>query len=254
MRLPPNRCLFCLSTVGPFLRKEHPVPESLGNDETVLAPGFVCDLCNQYFGTKLEAQVLASPPFNIERVAQAVKTKKGRYARYQESGFSVVSTGYWDRVVLSSPKPTTQFLNMLTSGKLYVFPLPNYADLIVRFLLKIGLESLLLSDEFDPYTKVFDNSRLCARYGEGAGRWDVAYGIYPSRRDLILSTRIDRYGPLETRQLYQYEIGVLESGDCILSFVYVDHVFACNLSRPYLTEYLMFFNANNSFSLRRRWA
>ncbi len=37
-------CLFCGSN-GPFLRLEHIIPESLGNDDLVLQ-GEVCDVCN----------------------------------------------------------------------------------------------------------------------------------------------------------------------------------------------------------------
>jgi hypothetical protein len=90
---PPFDCLFCRSTAGPFNRIEHPIPESLGNDDLTLAKGFVCDPCNQYFGSKIEQRVLAAPPFNIERTAQAIPTKKGKLASYHEKDLSLYSTG-----------------------------------------------------------------------------------------------------------------------------------------------------------------
>lgn len=74
---PLNKCLFCLKSDVPFKKIEHIIPESLGNDDFTLEPGFVCDFCNQYFGSKVESYVLNIPPFNIERVATIVKTKKG---------------------------------------------------------------------------------------------------------------------------------------------------------------------------------
>jgi len=35
MRVPPYKCLFCLEQEVPFTRVEHPIPESLGNDDWV---------------------------------------------------------------------------------------------------------------------------------------------------------------------------------------------------------------------------
>ena len=91
--LPPFDCLFCRSMTGPFNRIEHPIPESLGNDDLTLDKGFVCDPCGQYFGSKIEQRVLAAPPFNIERTTQAIPTKKGKLASYHEKDLSLYSTG-----------------------------------------------------------------------------------------------------------------------------------------------------------------
>jgi hypothetical protein len=110
-----------------------------------------------------------------------------------------------------------------------------------------------LSDEEDPYSSHYDDARRCARYGDGASEWDVGYGVYPRRRDLVLARRYDEIGPLETRQIYQYEMGIMGSGDRILCFGFMTHVYACNLSRPFLLEYLLGFNARNEFVLQSRW-
>jgi hypothetical protein len=83
--------------------------------------------------------------------------------------------------------------------------------------------------------------------------WDFAYGLYPRRHELKLSSRIDEFGPLETRQIYQYEMGIMPSGDVTFCFVFVNHVFACNLTRQSITEYLLAFNLLNEFTLRSRW-
>jgi len=48
-----GKCIFCLSENSSFSKEEHIIPESLGGEE-ILPKGFVCDRCNQYFGTKVE--------------------------------------------------------------------------------------------------------------------------------------------------------------------------------------------------------
>jgi len=70
---------------------------------------------------------------------------------------------------------------------------------------------------------------------------------------LLISKRVDEIGPLETRQLYEYGLGVMESGDVMFQFIYGTTVFAINLSRPPATEYIVGFNLINSFALRSRW-
>jgi HNH endonuclease len=140
MKKAPFKCLFCVASRGPFTRVEHPIPESLGNDDLVLPVGYVCDGCNQYFGSKLERAVLSSPPFNVERVAGAIKTKKGRLPKHLESGLEIHSTGHWDQVVLAGNAEKVE--DVLKKNVLWSYPPPKYADLLARFFLKIGLESL----------------------------------------------------------------------------------------------------------------
>src|SRR5260370_11045731 len=94
VRMPPYQCLFCRQNDSfDFTRVEHPIPESLGNDNETLPAGFVCDTCNQYFGSKIEARMLAAPPFNIERTAQAIRTKKRKLPTYVDHDFVLASTG-----------------------------------------------------------------------------------------------------------------------------------------------------------------
>jgi len=213
----------------------------------------VCDACNQYFGSKLEKRILESPPFSIERVAAAIKTKKGKYAGHREPDLRLLSTGYWDHVLLVGEEQRAGGFPTDTEGKLLVFPPRNYADMLVRFLLKMGLELLATTDEEDPYAPDYDKSRSCARYGRGADKWDVAYGLYPRRTDLTVGHRQDDIGPLETRQIYEFSLGVLPSGDRAFFFAFITHCFACNLSSPSIQEYLVGFNSKNEFRMRSRW-
>jgi hypothetical protein len=251
MKKPPFRCLYCLSTSNSFQCVEHPIPESLGNDDLHLPQGVVCDSCNQYFGAKLEKQVLACPPFSIERLAGSIRTKKGKFPRWEGNGLSLFATGYWDQLLFISRDRTSRFVQ---DGILEVPAPSQYADLMARFLLKLGLGLLATQEEgIDPYASRFDAARTCARHGKGADAWDVGYGRYPRRHDLILGTREDEYGPIEKRQVYQYEMGVMADGDVVFFFTFFIHCFACNLSQPGLSEYLRLFNALNEFTLQGRF-
>ena len=121
--------------------------------------------------------------------------------------------------------------------------------LLARFLIKMGLELLVLTDTLDVYSSTFDEARRCARFGENAISWEVAYGRYPRKEELVKSQRFDALGPLETRQIYQYEIGCMPNGDCHISFVYITHCYACNLSNPSIQEYVSQFNMMNEFQM-----
>ena len=251
MKNPPYKCLFCLHKEAQFSSEEHPIPESLGNDDLILPVGFICDSCNQYFGTKIEKRILNYPPFSIERVGGAILTKKGKLAKYEEQDFGLYSTGYWDHVIFSGT--TERVTSILDENILYVFPPTDYGNLITRFLLKMGLELLILTDEHDTFAPKFNDARFCARYGKGASKWNVGYGTYPRRGDLLIRTRVDEYGPLETRQIYEFYLGILPSGDYVLFFAFLIHCYACNLSRPSLDECLLLFNRENTFVMRGRW-
>ena len=54
------RCIFCQSVSDQSRSKEHIIPESLGNTEHILPPGWVCDGCNNYLSLKVEKPFLAS--------------------------------------------------------------------------------------------------------------------------------------------------------------------------------------------------
>jgi hypothetical protein len=242
-------CIFC-SAVGPFERDEHPIPESLGNDDLVLPRGLVCDICNQYFGVKIENPVLSSPPFSVERTAAAIRTKKGRFSSHKDSQVRLFSTGCWGRVILATDSESS--LPIISSpdgsGILIVAPPVKYDELLGRFLLKMGIE-LLSTTVTEVRSPRFDNARQYARFGRSKQKWEIAYGLYPDRRDLLISTREDDLGPLETRQIYRFGMGEMADGRIIFSFMFITHVFAICLSDERLGSYTEEFNRMNGFSL-----
>ena len=68
------KCIFC-SEKGPYNTVEHIIPESLGNDDTLLA-NCVCDKCQDYFGREIENFVLNKTSFAFWRVWYGIKSKK----------------------------------------------------------------------------------------------------------------------------------------------------------------------------------
>jgi hypothetical protein len=219
----------------------------------VLGPGFVCDPCNQYFGSKVEQKVVGLAPFGIERVRADVPTKKGKPAVFRDpAGLNLFPTGFLNHVVFAAEPRYYLRTTAFSFPQLVVSPTPQEDFHLVRFLLKMGLEMLLFAtDDIDPYASTFNRARQFARYGGGSPSWEFAMGTYPRADDLIISERVDEHGPLVTHQLYQYQLGQMFSRDIGFCFMYRTHLFACNLSNPSITEYLSGFNSRNSFQLQR---
>src|SRR5258707_551446 len=122
MRVPPHKCLFCLQTEVLFTRLEHPIPESLGNDEWVLPRGYVCDRCNQYFGSKVENRVINEPPFVMERLSFVVKSKKGRVPIYKAGpGLRLLSSGSADTALIHAEADyIDHYRSKLTAGRFII--------------------------------------------------------------------------------------------------------------------------------------
>jgi len=251
---PPFRCLFCLESKGPFSRIEHIIPESLGNDDDFLEPGFVCDQCNQYFGSEVENKALNASPFGIERTSAAVITKKGKLPFYSgHPGLFLQSTGFKDTVLMVASKENIIYDSRYNSRYLLSFSHVKDEHYIVRMLLKIGLESLLNSP-IDPYSKAFDEARKYARYPRLSQSWGLAFAVYPNINDLIICKRMDEYGEIITHQIYQQSMGRMPSGDVMLCLIYRQNIFACNLSASGIEEYCIGFNIRNKFHMDRVYA
>lgn len=249
MRPSSNKCLFCLTETGPFTRDEHPIPESLGNDDLVLPLGTVCDSCNQYFGHKLEKPVLSMPPFAFERVTLNVPNKKGRVPSLNHAPhYSLHPTGYRDLVALTGKEAV---LNAALAGQMISLPWEADWDwLIARFLLKMGLELMVLTESINPYEPQFDAARRFARAPDTNASWQYAAGRYPRRDDLIHHQTEQNGETWINEQLYQYSAGVMQTGEIGFNFLYRDHYFATNLNTPECEDYARQFNWGNEFQLR----
>lgn len=227
------------------------VPESLGNDDLVLPVGFVCDKCNQYFGSKVENKVISEPPFILERLGYIVKTKKGKLPKYEaRKGLHIVPSSLADTLLFVADNSYVDHYHAsLGRQPFIIYQSEHVTSNLARFLIKIGLE-IMIDSAVDPYSPVFNAARKHARWGRFGKKWQVGYAFYPRREDLEISTRHDEFGSLVTRQLYEYSMGFLPSGDISMSFIYGQHIFACNLSQPSISEHLIGFNLGNDITMQ----
>ncbi len=72
------KCIFCKSSSRGSISEEHIIPESLGNTEHILPPGWVCDGCNNYIAREVEAPFLNSWYGRNSRFEMRVSNKRGK--------------------------------------------------------------------------------------------------------------------------------------------------------------------------------
>jgi hypothetical protein len=141
---PPFKCIFCEAT-SVFSAVEHIIPHSLGNDIVILAPGWVCDKCNNIISV-FEERVLSNSVLGIERCRLGVITKKGKPSSAKVSKISWFAEPNYPRNAISAEADWKRVFHIwntkLSDGKI-VIPLHDEtcAD-IAKLLLKIGVEIL----------------------------------------------------------------------------------------------------------------
>lgn len=99
-------CIFCKTTAGPFLSKEHIVPESLGNTKFTLPPGIVCDRCNNGPLALLDDHLIRQEYINFARTWFKVPNKTGTVpqTRVRNMNISHTDTGVHIELPNHSPK------------------------------------------------------------------------------------------------------------------------------------------------------
>lgn len=142
------RCIFCKQCSDDSKSIEHIVPESLGNKNTVLPKGVVCDSCNNYFASKVEKPVLDSKEFTQLRFNQLVKNKKGRVPKVQILfGSHLVTATRNDKLDFSFDSQDfnkiKEYLENSDKGEMRIPMSGEPADdhYISRFLAKMALEA-----------------------------------------------------------------------------------------------------------------
>lgn len=88
-----KRCLFCMSDKGPFTSEEHIVPEALGNYDTVLPEGYICNSCNNTKLSKIDSAFVDSDLLGLLRVYFVPYNKTGKFptTKYQNTVIQKVS-------------------------------------------------------------------------------------------------------------------------------------------------------------------
>lgn len=178
-------CIFCHKDSSSSMSVEHIIPESLGNKDTLLPKGYVCDDCNHYFAIKVEKQILEQPYFVSLRSRNNILTKKNKLVKRpfffpEIQDFSFISNEMEDNkniICIDNDKVENAIINgEINSMTEPVYFEPEYPDQIMaRFLAKCAIEYILyiIKDELrnifieDVIYQQMDPIRKFARYGTG---------------------------------------------------------------------------------------
>lgn len=153
-------CLFCRNSDGEFLREEHSVPKSLGNNsraglierELVLPPGEVCDDCNGGQLAVLDKALADWPPVSINRTLLQIRNRKGKLVD--------AAAGTRWRVTLDPDDP--RLFELHVEGD--VGP-DSGRDNVARALCKIALETRCMDDREDARSARWDQLRAAVLGG-----------------------------------------------------------------------------------------
>lgn len=146
-------CLFCKKNSENSKSKEHIIPESLGNEEYVLPPGWVCDKCNNYFARKVEAPFLETCYGKSSRFEMGIPNKRGRIplgTGFHPQSRSVINVMFKDdrfSVFPAQGEDESKFIRSFQTQKYGSFYFPSAGDPklnyeTARFIGKVGLEIL----------------------------------------------------------------------------------------------------------------
>jgi hypothetical protein len=166
-----NECIFCGGS-GPFLTREHILPESLGGDDSlVLRRQCVCDRCQNYFGSKVESIALNNYPFSHWRTFGGILTKKGKIPFFDDVEGTVFGP---DESGASSIAFNPVFLKSILEGKktqMRLLSAPSNPIYVCRFLLKMGLELLHEDGVDNALHDRYNGARRFARICQPGSKW-----------------------------------------------------------------------------------
>lgn len=228
-------CIYCRGA-GPFTTIEHVVPESLGNDELLLK-GCVCDQCQAYFGKEIEQYVLAKTPIAVWRTLLGIRTKNGRppsvditqpnrvkgtltdiHERHDNIGFTAHPDGTTsveiddDSIVRELLDRSKCQFNLVLS--------PKKLSMLGRFLGKVGIGILAVSERQRAYDLKFDGIRNYARFGSSNEIWPI---FHYTEGEMGQWKKPTLFGPkgevlLERVEYYSYAIIEVEKLYTLLRF------------------------------------
>jgi len=231
---PPFICVFC-GCLGPFSSVEHIVPHSLGNDLLVLAPGWVCQTCNNIC-SGFESQAINSSILGVERCRLGVITKKHKPARSDVHRISWFSEPTLPICVLSAEAQWDSIPMVISpngdSGKI-AFPIHDdscYA--IARLLLKMGIE--IMAPYLAERPKSFNSFQLATQHVLGVDDFPWPYFVMrtkdadnrlvsvlssmPEEHEYILACGFDVFlHQVEEDVVFFFRYGEFRAGICLSS-------------------------------------
>lgn len=264
------KCIFCKNDSSNSKSVEHIIPESLGNKKNILSKGIVCDSCNNYFGNKIEKNVLEMPYFKSLRSRLLIENKKRKNSRMLgftengdriEIGYSMAGKNTFE-VVSKDDKTLNSFLK---SNEIYV-PLilePPLNDLnLSKFIGKIALEAFAQrvsnaenwqSDFVDH--EVLDELRYFVRYGKGYKIWPY----YTRKTQNEFQIKYEKKSKKILQKLNEYDFLIPDNPTIEGETYYLDNLYfvmnilgieySINLTNSGLTRYFTWLSDNQNKSI-----
>ncbi len=170
-----NLCIFCKSTTNEFSSEEHIIPETLGNHDLVLPPGYVCNKCNNEMLARLDNALMAYPPIAIQRIYYTPYNKDGKRPSGQFGDMTITKTRPLHLHVQTKDETSEAFniIENMADGSVrfrlnYKFKYQLDAKLLARAIYKIGLEMVALTEGRDAAcSDKYDQARAFVLKGEG---------------------------------------------------------------------------------------
>jgi hypothetical protein len=208
------------------------VPLSLGNDEDVLESA-VCDACQNYLSHSVEKPALEKTPIAFWRAYQGIRTRKGRLPSARllpPNGGKIPATHPLTDAVgfTAHPDGSTSvdiddsfLIRDIFEGDKTDFKLvlsPWHILVLGRFLGKMGLEYVALTDYARALSVNFDKLRSYVRYGSSRALWPIFWGSQGELADLK--------GPMiavddcieQEIECYRYALGETVHGELLFAF------------------------------------
>lgn len=269
-------CIFCHEISDSSKSVEHIIPESLGNKDTILWRGAVCDKCNNYFATKIEKPLLDQPYFVSVRQRNFIKTKKDRWVKDKllfhgpDGGWVETQISEDNNHLIIAFDEDNELWNSLKNGRIneIISPIIVEPELnnhtLSRFLAKCAFEFLVHRVgenhflEFSEYlrNKQFDPLRRYARYGEGCEMWPYSQrriygegdGFFGRHEEIV-------YEILNEMDFLTIELGreIINNNEYVhTEFYYVLVImgveYAINFAGPDISGYNQWLQRNNGVS------
>jgi len=212
-------CLFCLSE-GPFT-VEHVIPESLGNDDLVLE-GQVCAGCNNHF-SKLEEFVLQKTPIAFWKTHLGIRSKRGKlpsidlsHPKREKGVYPSIHPTHDNSIGFTAHEDGStsvdiddlSIINQIINDKRHEFRFvitPKTLFILGRFLCKVGVELLCVSDQYLARKDRFDRARRFARFGDLNGLWPIFHFTKGNVSD-FRKMRADDEGATVEVDCYEYRL------------------------------------------------
>lgn len=249
------------------MSKEHILPESLGNSDYFLNPGWVCDKCNNYLSRKVEAPFLNSEYGKRSRFEMTIPSKRGRIPVIQgihprsRTIIDFIHDGKTVSFCASDKSEEIKLVGDIRSKDRGTFYIPMSEDPIQsyetsRFIGMVALEVLAYrgidiagwNEEVVNKTEL-DELRSYVRYGKKGLVWPIHIRRIYQAQNIFNDGNMADYQVLnEWDILFLPTDGESNVGEFYVVLAILGVEYAINLGGPELGGYLEWLKQNNEIS------